>query len=128
MTTFVSLTAPGGWTCNTPAVGAGGTVTCTIPTFPVGNATFTLVVRVNPNLVPPATLQNTATIDATTADQPASGQAEREFTEVAGLECPFTVHSDAGRAGSGITAVRDRSDGRACRRFAIRLRVLATAA
>ena len=48
-TTFVSLAAPAGWTCTAPAVGASGTVSCTIPTLAVGNASFTLVVHVPPS-------------------------------------------------------------------------------
>ena len=49
-TTFVSFTAPGagGWVCSTPAVGAGGTVTCSILAIAVP-ATATLVVNVSPS-------------------------------------------------------------------------------
>ncbi|MBZ0089632.1 MAG: DUF11 domain-containing protein, partial [Thermoanaerobaculia bacterium] len=47
-TTFVSLTAPGGWTCSTPAVGAGGTVSCSLAAFAPGNAVFTLTVAIGP--------------------------------------------------------------------------------
>ena len=32
--TFVSLTSPGGWSCTTPAVGAGGTISCSISRSP----------------------------------------------------------------------------------------------
>ena len=35
-TTFVSATMPG-WTCTTPAVGANGTVTCTLASFVPGD-------------------------------------------------------------------------------------------
>jgi uncharacterized repeat protein (TIGR01451 family) len=31
--TFVSLSVPAGWACMTPAVGAGGTITCTNPSL-----------------------------------------------------------------------------------------------
>src|SRR5882724_3058501 len=41
-TTFVSLSSSGGWSCTTPAVGAGGTVSCEIASLGVGNAVFTL--------------------------------------------------------------------------------------
>jgi uncharacterized repeat protein (TIGR01451 family) len=67
-TTFVSLTAPGGWSCATPAVGATGTVTCSIATLPVASATFTLVVHIATGASLPSTLQNTVTIGAATAD------------------------------------------------------------
>jgi uncharacterized repeat protein (TIGR01451 family) len=47
-TTFVSLTSsPAGWTCTTPAVGAGGNISCTLPSNAISVvSTFTLVVQV----------------------------------------------------------------------------------
>jgi uncharacterized repeat protein (TIGR01451 family) len=45
---FVSLTAPAGWNCATPAVGAGGLVSCANPGMPVGTSVLTLVARVLP--------------------------------------------------------------------------------
>src|SRR6202044_1759782 len=47
-TTFQSITTPAGWTCTTPAVGATGTITCTVGTLAL-NATagFTLMLQVN---------------------------------------------------------------------------------
>src|SRR3954468_2109781 len=48
-TTFVSLSAPAGWTCMTPAVGVGGAVHCTDDVSLAASdiQTFTLVVHVN---------------------------------------------------------------------------------
>jgi fibronectin-binding autotransporter adhesin len=70
--TFVSLTAPAGFSCSTPAVGASGTVSCTRATFPAGaTSVFTLVVNVRANTANGATVSNTATI-ATTSDDPSS--------------------------------------------------------
>jgi len=47
-TTFVSLASPASWSCSTPAVGATGTVTCSIATLSAGSsASFTLVTKVN---------------------------------------------------------------------------------
>ena len=46
-TTFVSVSEPRGWTCTPPAVGAGGTVSCSNPSFAVGSAVFTLTVAVD---------------------------------------------------------------------------------
>ncbi len=49
---FQSLTGPTGFTCGTPAVGANGTITCTNASFVNGgNASFTLVVQVDPALL-----------------------------------------------------------------------------
>jgi uncharacterized repeat protein (TIGR01451 family) len=46
-TTFVSLASPAAWTCTTPAVGAGGNVSCTLPSNDINVlSTFTLVVQV----------------------------------------------------------------------------------
>jgi uncharacterized repeat protein (TIGR01451 family) len=44
-TTFRSIAAPAGWSCDTPAVGQPGTVRCTNPSMAPGNASFSLVVR-----------------------------------------------------------------------------------
>jgi uncharacterized repeat protein (TIGR01451 family) len=67
-TTFVSLGSPGGWSCSTPSVGANGTVGCPIAAFPVGSATFSIVVTVD-WLTPVGTvLWNAATINAITPD------------------------------------------------------------
>ena len=48
--TFVSLSSAAGWSCTTPAVGAGGTVSCTNPSFAVGSTPFSLVVALDPSL------------------------------------------------------------------------------
>ena len=67
-TTFVSLASPGGWTCSTPAVGAGGTVFCSIGTLAPGSAAFTLTVAVAPSIAAGTVLSNTATATSTTTD------------------------------------------------------------
>lgn len=75
-TTFVSLVAPSGWTCTTPAVGATGTVTCTLntgQTIAVGaSVNFPLVVQVTPGTAPGTTITNTPTVTSTVGD-PTSG-------------------------------------------------------
>ncbi len=56
-TTFVSLTAPAGWTCSTPAIGTSGTITCTRPSVPVGaDDLFTSCGQHQPTKLPPARL------------------------------------------------------------------------
>lgn len=67
-TTFQSLSAPGGWTCTAPAVGASGTVSCAMDPFAPGSAVFTLVVQVDAGLAAGTVLTNTATVSSTTAD------------------------------------------------------------
>jgi uncharacterized repeat protein (TIGR01451 family) len=67
--TFVSLTSPPGWTCTTPAVGAGGTVTCTIPAFAAGaSANFTLTANVPGGTQEGTFYQNAATISSQVPD------------------------------------------------------------
>lgn len=67
--TFVSLSSPPGWTCTTPAVGAGGTVSCSIATLAAGaGGTFTLTANV-PAGTPNGTFyDNIATVSSTTND------------------------------------------------------------
>jgi uncharacterized repeat protein (TIGR01451 family) len=68
-TTFVSLSAPGTWSCAAPAVGAGGTVTCSIASLASGaGGTFTLTVNV-PSGTPAGTFyDNFASISSATLD------------------------------------------------------------
>jgi uncharacterized repeat protein (TIGR01451 family) len=64
-TTFLSETQNSGpaFFCVTPAVGANGTVTCTIPTLAAGvSAEFTIVVRVSAQTG--STVANTATVSS----------------------------------------------------------------
>ena len=68
-TTFVSLSSPAGWSATTPAVGSAGTVTITRPLFAnAANSTFTLVVRVAPNVAAATVLSSSATVNSTTVD------------------------------------------------------------
>ena len=68
-TTFVSLATPPGWSCSTPAVGSGGTVTCTIASLASGGtASFPLVVKLASATTAGTTITNSPTIAATTSD------------------------------------------------------------
>jgi hypothetical protein len=65
-TTFVSLTAPSGWTTSTPTAGTTGTVSATSSSLAASSsATFTLVVQVNSTVASGTTIQNTATVATT---------------------------------------------------------------
>ena len=89
---FQSITAPAGWTCTTPAVGANGTVTCTTATFADGaTANFTLVTTVAPTAT--GTISNNATIGAAGSTDPNSGNSS-------GSSGSVTV---AGNADLGVT-------------------------
>jgi len=68
-TTFVSLSAAAGWTCATPAVGAGGTVNCSIASLAAGaSGTFTLTVNVPLGTADGTFYNNAATIASATPD------------------------------------------------------------
>jgi uncharacterized repeat protein (TIGR01451 family) len=68
-TTFVSLTAPAGWTVQTPAAGATGTISAALANLGSGaSATFQLRVRVASDAVPTTSINNTASVTAATED------------------------------------------------------------
>jgi len=78
-TTFVSLVAPGGWNCVTPSVGAGGTVTCTLPSMAAGSAAFTL--NVNAPAVPGG-ISNTASVSSSSTDGTPGNNSSTSNTNV----------------------------------------------
>ena len=88
-TTLVSFTAPPNWTCNTIAVGATGTFTCTLnatQTIAVGaSVSFPLVVKVNSN-APTGSLnpiENSPTVSSTVGDPNSGNNVVHVFTVVA---------------------------------------------
>ncbi len=84
-TTFVSLTAPAGWTCSTPAVGGTGTVSCTNPSLASGaSAAFTLVVNVNAATPNGTIITNTAAASSSTTD-PNTGNNSATATTTVGV-------------------------------------------
>jgi uncharacterized repeat protein (TIGR01451 family) len=82
-TTFVSLASPGGWSCTSPAVGASGTVSCSNPSLGVGNAVFTLVVKVGAAVAAGTVLTNTATASSSTPDPKPGNESGTATTTVA---------------------------------------------
>jgi uncharacterized repeat protein (TIGR01451 family) len=105
-TTFVSLSSPGGWTCTTPAVGSGGTVSCSNPSMAVGSAVFTLTVNVNSSVAAGTVLSNTATAASTTNDPNTgneSGTATTTVAAVADLQVTKTDSPDPVTAGGNLT-------------------------
>jgi uncharacterized repeat protein (TIGR01451 family) len=101
-TTFVSFTAPGGWSTTTPAVGGTGDVVATNPSLASGSppAVFTLVVNVNAGTTVGTTLSNTATVTTASFDSNASNNSDTETTMV---NTPCTdVIVDGGFENGGI--------------------------
>src|SRR4030095_12101986 len=82
-TTFVSLSTVSGWTNTTPAVGSGGTVSSSNPSFAMGSAVFTLVVKVNSSVAAGTVLTNTATVTSSTGDGMPGNQSGTAMTTVA---------------------------------------------
>jgi uncharacterized repeat protein (TIGR01451 family) len=68
-TTFQHVFPATGWSCTTPPVGSGGTVTCTTTHLANGaSATFLLSVRVNLSLNSDTKINNTVSVSSATAD------------------------------------------------------------
>jgi uncharacterized repeat protein (TIGR01451 family) len=107
-TTFVSLTAPAGWSASTPAVGSTGTVTASIGTLAAGSGpqVFTLVVQVAANVADGTTLSNTATATTATPDQDPANNSATATTDVdaeADLAVTKTDSPDPVIAGTELT-------------------------
>jgi uncharacterized repeat protein (TIGR01451 family) len=67
---FQSITVPGGWTCATPPVGSGGTITCNKTNGFMNNgeaANFTIGVHIQPTVADGTTLSNTGAVAWDTA-------------------------------------------------------------
>jgi uncharacterized repeat protein (TIGR01451 family) len=99
-TTFVSATAPAGWTLTTPAVGGTGTVTATRPTLATASPqNFTLVVQVNAGVATGTVITNTAAIASTTAD-PAAANNSATTTSTTSAAPAANVNGTKTAAGS----------------------------
>jgi uncharacterized repeat protein (TIGR01451 family) len=82
-TTFVSVTAPAGWTCNTPAVGLSGNVACSTLSMAGGTAaTFSLIVKVNPGTASGTVITDTATASSSVSDPNSSNNTASASTVV----------------------------------------------
>ncbi|HEU4455302.1 MAG TPA: IPTL-CTERM sorting domain-containing protein [Longimicrobium sp.] len=105
-TTFVSFTATG-WSCTTPAVGANGTVTCTLATLANGiSSTIDIVVQVDPALAADTVLTNTATVTADSGDlDPSDNTATitTQATATSNYSLTLTDTPDPVLAGANLT-------------------------
>jgi uncharacterized repeat protein (TIGR01451 family) len=106
-TSFVSMSTPPGFSCTTPAVGAGGNVKCTASSLDSGaSATFTLVVHVGASQPDGSTLSNTATVGSTDSDPNAGNDSATSATAVgtsADLSTSVTDSADPVAAGGVVT-------------------------
>ncbi len=105
-TTFVSLSSPGGWSCTTPAVGAAGTVSCSIASLAAASApVFTLIVNVGASVADGTILSNTATASSTIDGNPGD-ESDTETTAVttaADLSVTKVDTPDPVNAGTNLT-------------------------
>ena len=82
-TTFVSLSAPSGWTCTTPAVGSTGNVVCTDLSMAGSTAaTFSLITKVNTGTANGTVITNTATVSSSVNDPNSSNNTASAVTIV----------------------------------------------
>ena len=106
-TTFVSLSAPAGWSCTTPTAGDVGAVNCSNANFAMGSATFTLVVKVDQSATPGTFITNTATASAGTPDPNDENNSATTSSVVASSGADLGVSKSAGS--ETVVAGRDVS-------------------
>jgi len=96
-TTFVSMATPAGWSCSTPAVGASGTITCTIAALAVGgSATFQPVLKVAAGTAAGTVISDTASINSATPDpNPTSNDATANVTVATATQADLAVTASA---------------------------------
>jgi uncharacterized repeat protein (TIGR01451 family) len=102
-TTFVSATAPAGWTVTTPAVGGAGTVRWFLSGsfLSGGSATFGLVVAVDSSAV--GTVENTATLTTGNVDAYQLNNSAHTSTTIGSVPPPpsGTIGGDSGEEAYG---------------------------
>jgi uncharacterized repeat protein (TIGR01451 family) len=87
-TTFVSLAAPSGWSCQTPSVGGTGNVVCTNANLAgSSSASFTMVVKVNTGVANGTVITNTVSASSSATD-PNSANNSATATTIVGTSGP----------------------------------------
>ncbi len=82
-TTFVSISAPSGWTCATPSVGGTGNVICTDLNMPGSTAaTFSLVAKVPAGTANGTVITDTASVSSAVSDPNSSNNTASASTVV----------------------------------------------
>lgn len=89
--TFVSLAKPDSWSCTTPAVGSGGTVTCTNPSLAANSeSVFTLIVNIPSDESAGTFFTNTATVSSSMPDPNEENNSASVTTTVSGADIAVT--------------------------------------
>lgn len=101
---FASLSAPGGWTCTTPAVGIGGTIIASTASLAAGESSvFTLTVEV---LASGGSIVTNTAIVTGIGDPDESNNSATESTAVTALPYDLTINkTHVGELKAGETAV-----------------------
>lgn len=95
-TTFVSLTAPAGWSTTTPAVGAAGNVEATIASLePGASAQFTLTVGIDAGIADGTVLSNTANVASFTSDTDPANDSATVTTTIDAPEADLRTTANA---------------------------------
>ncbi len=106
-TNFRSLVSPGGWACSTPAVGATGTMTCTIASLAPGTTNFPVVVQVNAGTPSGTTITDTVTVSSATDPNTANNTAVTTTTVATATQADLVMTNTPSAsnvtAGSNIT-------------------------
>lgn len=105
-TSFVSLTAPAGWSCTTPAVGGSGSVQCSIASLAPGSAVFSLSLTADANLAAGTIVVNTAAVTSATTDSVPGNNSASATATVAQSSTTVTItgHTpDPSMLGQGVT-------------------------
>ncbi len=85
-TTFVSASAPAGWSCTAPSVGGTGTVSCSTALLaPGGQASLLVIVHVNPNVAPASSIAASVTVSSATPDSTPGNNTGMELTTVGNI-------------------------------------------
>jgi uncharacterized repeat protein (TIGR01451 family) len=96
-TTFQAVVAPAGWSCTTPAVGGGGTVTCSAASLAASaSVAFSVDVRVSLGATPNQTLVATVDVATTTAETTLSNNEASTRTTVTAAAALLTRATLAG--------------------------------
>lgn len=101
--TFVSETQNNGpvFNCSNPAVGSGGTITCSIATLAAGaSANFSFVMKIPPAALPDTTFTNTATVTSQSFDPNEENDAGSASVTTSGLPSADLVVTKTGPAGA----------------------------
>lgn len=106
-TTFVSIAAPGSWSCNVPAVGASAdNLSCSAPGLDAGTgglAQFTLVVRVSPSAT--GTITETVRASSSTSDRNFANDSSRvEVRVVPSADLSVSISGPASAPASTLVA------------------------